>query len=95
MSRDTSQDPPAPRHGAGEGGAVTMTQTTGITAGRSTPRRPRLLAGLRRRQRQLSDRVHAAGDARAARHGWTITKTTGALGFGARNYRDPRFDGRH
>ncbi len=26
-----------------------------------------------------------------AAHGWTITRTTGRLGFGARTYRDPRF----
>jgi hypothetical protein len=72
-----------------------MTQTTGITASRPPARRSRLLAGLRRRQRELSDRVHAAGDAAAASHGWTITKTTGVFGFGARIYRDPRFDSRH
>lgn len=30
----------------------------------------------------------AAQDERAHRHGWTVTRT----GFGARRYRDPRFD---
>ncbi|WP_347697993.1 hypothetical protein [Nonomuraea sp. B12E4] len=30
----------------------------------------------------------AKQDERARRHGWTVTKT----GFGARRYRDPRFD---
>jgi hypothetical protein len=46
-------------------------------------------------QRKLSDRVHAAGDDRAHNHGWDVTKTTGRSGFGARSYRDPRFDGLH
>jgi hypothetical protein len=45
-----------------------------------------------RRQRELSDRVHAAGDAAARQHGWTVTATTGWFGFGARSYRDPRFN---
>jgi hypothetical protein len=47
-----------------------------------------------RRQRELSDRVHAAGDEYARQHGWEITKSTGRFGFGARSYRDPRFDDR-
>ena len=72
-----------------------MTKTTDTTVGRPATRRSRLLASLLQRQRELSDRMHAAGDARAASHGWTITKTTGAFGFGARTYRDPRFDRRH
>jgi hypothetical protein len=45
-----------------------------------------------RRQRELSNRVHAAEDAAARQHGWTVTATTGWFGFGARYYRDPRFD---
>jgi hypothetical protein len=45
-------------------------------------------------QRELSDQVHAAGDDRARKHGWDVTKTTGRFGFGARRYRDPRFDDR-
>src|SRR5215472_12793037 len=48
----------------------------------------------RHRQRELSDRIHAAGDAAARQHGWAITKSSGALGFGARSYRDPRFNSR-
>ena len=45
-------------------------------------------------QRELSDRVHAAADKRAHQHGWEVTKSTGRFGFGARSYRDPRFDDR-
>lgn len=48
---------------------------------------------VRRRQQELSDRIHASGDALAYRQGWQITKSTGQLGFEARSYRDPRFDG--
>jgi hypothetical protein len=48
-------------------------------------------AWVRRRQRALSARAHAAGDERARSHGWTVTETTGRFGFGARIYRDPRF----
>jgi hypothetical protein len=54
----------------------------------------RISAWVRRRQRDLSDRVHAAADERARRYGWEITESTGRLGFSARTYRDPRFDGR-
>jgi hypothetical protein len=46
---------------------------------------------IRRRQQELSDAVHAAGDERARDHGWEITKSTGRLGLGTRTYRDPRF----
>jgi hypothetical protein len=46
---------------------------------------------ITRLQQRLSDRVHARGDAFAQQAGWTTTKTTGRLGFGARVYRDPRF----
>ncbi len=68
-----------------------MTETTtSIRAGIPA----RLSAWIGWRQRELSARVHAAGDARARRHGWTVTESTGRFGFGARSYRDPRFDHR-
>jgi hypothetical protein len=51
-----------------------------------------LFARVRRWQRDLSDRVHAAGDEHAHRLGWEINKSTGRFGFGTRAYRDPRFD---
>jgi len=54
----------------------------------------RISAWVGRRQRELSDRVHAAGDAAARQHGWTVAATTARFGFGARTYRDPRFDDR-
>jgi len=38
--------------------------------------------------------MHAAGDERARRHGWEVIESTGRFGFGARTYRDPRFDDR-
>jgi hypothetical protein len=64
----------------------------------TTIRRPsigaRISAWVGCYQRELSARVHAAGDERARRHGWTVTESTGPLGFGARSYRDPRFDDR-
>jgi hypothetical protein len=53
-----------------------------------------IFAWVGARQRELSDRVHAAGDAAAGQHGWTVTAATGRFGFGARSYRDPRFDDR-
>lgn len=43
-------------------------------------------------QEQISDRVHASGDAFARTRGWTVSTGTGRLGFGTRTYRDPRFD---
>jgi hypothetical protein len=66
-----------------------MTETTigtraGITA--------RISMWARRCQRELSARVHAAGDERARQHGWTITETSGQFGFSGRSYWDPRFD---
>jgi hypothetical protein len=42
----------------------------------------RISGWVGRRQRDLSDRVHAAGDAVARQHGWTVTATTGRFGFG-------------
>jgi hypothetical protein len=43
-------------------------------------------------QSRLSDHIHRPGDEHADRAGWSITTTTGLCGFGARVYRDPRFD---
>jgi hypothetical protein len=68
-----------------------VTETT-IGAGGSVA--ARISAWVRRRQSELSAHVHAAGDERAHRHGWTVTETTGRFGFGVRVYRDPRFDDR-
>ncbi len=66
-----------------------MTETTiGVRGGVAA----RISLWVRRRQSELSARLHAAGDERARRHGWTITETTGRFGVGARVYRDPRFD---
>ena len=50
------------------------------------PRRPR-----RRWQSAWSDRVHAAGDAAARCHGWTIMVISTRSGLSGRVYRDPRF----
>ncbi len=66
-----------------------MTETTARRRADGMP--GRLTVRVARLQRQLSDRAHADGDAFARQHGWTITRTTGRLGFGARTYRDPRF----
>jgi hypothetical protein len=54
----------------------------------------RISAWVRRRQGDLSNRVHAAADERARRYGWEVKRSTGRFGFGERMYRDPRFDGR-
>jgi hypothetical protein len=54
----------------------------------------RMPAWIGRRQRELSDRVHAAGDECARQRGWQVSKSTGRFGFGTRSYRDPRFDDR-
>ncbi len=54
----------------------------------------RISVWVSRRQRELSARVHTAADERARQHGWTVTECTGRLGFGARSYRDPRFNNR-
>ncbi len=66
-----------------------MTETATRRRAGCTP--GRLAARIARLQRQLSDRVHADGDAFARQQGWEIAGTTGRLGFGARVYRDPRF----
>jgi hypothetical protein len=39
----------------------------------------------------LSDRVHAAGDARARAMGWAVTTVPGPLGLSGRAYRHPGF----
>jgi hypothetical protein len=54
------------------------------------PRRPR-----RRWQHAWSNRIHAAGDAAARRHGWTVTVTSTRSGLSGRVYRDPRFGTRN
>jgi hypothetical protein len=51
-------------------------------------------AWIGRCQRRLSDRMHAAEDEHARLQGWEVKKSTGRFGFGARTYRDPRFDDR-
>lgn len=53
-----------------------------------------MAAWIGRCQREMSDRVHAAGEECALQHGWEVTKSTGRFGFGARSYRDPRFGDR-
>lgn len=45
-------------------------------------------------RRAISDHAHTSGDAYAGAQGWTVTASTGRFGFGARTYRDPRFDTR-
>jgi hypothetical protein len=66
---------------------------TDMAAGRRAERlTQRVSAWIARRQEQFSDHLHADGDALARERGWTITTTTGRFGFGARVYRDPRFD---
>jgi hypothetical protein len=65
---------------------TTIRTRTGIAA--------RISVWVRRCQRRLSAWMHAAGDDRAQRYGWTVTETTGRFGFQARGYRDPRFDDR-
>ena len=65
---------------------ITVQPRAGIVA--------RSSAWVHRRKTAQSERVHAAGDERARRYGWEVTENTGRLGFGARTYRDPRFDDR-
>jgi len=67
---------------------------TDTARGRRTGIAKRISAWVRHRQRELSDRVHSAGDAAVRQHGGAITKSTGRLGFGARSYLDPRFNNR-
>jgi hypothetical protein len=78
--------PPAIRNGA---------EMTGSTASHAIPvGRRRLADRIRSGQRQISDRVHSAADARARARGWTVTESTGRFGMGARTYRDPGFSTR-
>src|SRR5215469_10336818 len=70
-------------------GADAMTEITIRT-------RPGLAAWIsfwvRGRQRELSALVYTAGDERARQYGWEVMESTGRFGFGARTYRDPRFN---
>jgi hypothetical protein len=52
----------------------------------------RICGRIGRWQQGVSDSVHAPGEKYAAGAGWTVTRSTGRFGFGARIYRDPRFD---
>lgn len=63
-----------------------------MTAITTTSARRGLAAWLARKQEALSTRAHAAGDARMAREGLTVTSSTGRFGFGARTYHHPWFD---
>ncbi len=68
---------------------------TEITIGRPAAHMVRRVSGwVARKQDEISDRAHGPGDAYAREAGWTQARTTGALGFGARIYHDPRFDTR-
>ena len=51
-------------------------------------------ARIERLRRRLCDRMFAAGDAFAHEHRWTVATAPGRFGFGARIYRNPRFDQR-
>ena len=64
--------------------------TTQNQAGLLTP----LALWVRGRLRELSTRVHAAGDERARQYGWEVLESTTRFGFAARTYRDPRFEDR-
>jgi hypothetical protein len=67
--------------GGGESGALSRTVASLLIRGRMS----------RRWRQEMSDRVHAAGDAAAHSHGWTVTQTTAWSDFGGREYRDHRF----
>ncbi len=67
-----------------------MTETTNRAQARIAAR----ISMWVRYQSELSNRVHAAGDEQAQRQGWEVMESTGRFGFGARTYRDPRFDDR-
>jgi hypothetical protein len=63
---------------------ITIRTQTGIVAW--------VFLWVRHGQRELSARVHVAGDERARQYGWEVTERTWRFGFGVRAYRDPRFD---
>ena len=71
-----------------------MRQSIRISLRRRTGVPGEISTWIGRHQRELSDRVHAAGDGRARQHGLEITTSTGRYGFGTRSYRDPRFEDR-
>jgi hypothetical protein len=71
-----------------------MHRMTETTARRRAGILARMPTWIGRRQRELSDRLHAAEDECARQHGWQVTNSTGRFGFGARRYRDPRFGDR-
>jgi hypothetical protein len=52
----------------------------------------RICGLIGRWQQEVSDSIHAPGEKYAAEAGWAVTRSTGRFGFGARTYRDPRFD---
>jgi hypothetical protein len=62
------------------------TQPATVSAGR------RVADWIGAQQQAISDHAHARSDASAIAQGWTVTASTGRFGFGARTYRDPRFD---
>jgi hypothetical protein len=73
---------------------MTSIRTAPAAAGIRISHARRLATWIGTRQQAVSDRVHATGDAHARTQGWTVTASTGRFGFGARTYRDPRFDSR-
>jgi hypothetical protein len=71
-----------------------MRSVTMTTRRKRAGKLARMSAWIGRRQQRLSDRMHAAGDEHARLQGWEVKKSAGRFGFGARTYRDPRFDDR-
>jgi hypothetical protein len=61
------------------------------TATASRPARGAAPAWLRAALTRLSERLHAAGDARARAMGWTVTTVPGPLGLAGRAYRHHGF----
>ncbi len=57
-------------------------------------RRVNTMIWIRRRQAELSDCVHQAGDDFARAQDWVIDRSSGRFGLGSREYHDPRFDQR-
>ena len=66
-----------------------MTDFTTIAARPGVPGRLSRWIGMR--QQEVSDRTYASGDALCRSQGWTVARRTGRFGFGAREYRNPRF----